>query len=67
MVKKIENEADVEVSSNLEEGRLETIRRRAYELYVARGREEGHDLEDWLLAQAESEVLTTSTAKQQGE
>ena len=32
----------------------EQIRRRAYELYEERGRNDGHDLEDWL--QAESEV-----------
>jgi hypothetical protein len=31
----------------------EQIRTRAYELYEARGREEGHDLEDWLEAEAE--------------
>ena len=29
------------------------IRRRAYELFEARGREEGHQLEDWLRAQEE--------------
>jgi hypothetical protein len=32
----------------------EKIRRRAYELYEQRGREDGRDLDDWL--QAESEV-----------
>ncbi|PYV70909.1 MAG: hypothetical protein DMG96_30085 [Acidobacteria bacterium] len=31
------------------------IRRRAYELYERRGRVGGHDLDDWL--QAEAEVL----------
>jgi len=31
------------------------VRRRAYELYEQRGREDGHNLDDWL--QAESEVL----------
>ena len=36
-------------SENLEE----QIRRRAYELYEARGREDGHDLEDWRQAEAE--------------
>jgi Protein of unknown function (DUF2934) len=35
------------------EDNLEQIRTRAYELYEARGREEGHDLEDWLEAEAE--------------
>jgi hypothetical protein len=29
------------------------IRLRAYELYEARGREDGHDLEDWLPAKEE--------------
>ena len=29
------------------------IRLRAYELYEIRGREDGHDLEDWLRAEAE--------------
>jgi hypothetical protein len=29
------------------------IRERAYELYEARGREDGHDLEDWLRAEEE--------------
>jgi Protein of unknown function (DUF2934) len=29
------------------------IAQRAFQLYEARGREDGHDLEDWLLAEAE--------------
>ena len=29
------------------------IRRRAYELYEERGGQEGHELEDWLRAEAE--------------
>ena len=33
------------------------IRLRAYELYEARGREDGHDLDDWL--QAEADFLGT--------
>lgn len=33
----------------------EQIRLRAYELYEARGREDGRELEDWL--QAEAEIL----------
>ncbi len=32
----------------------ETIRKRAYELYVDRGMEGGHDLEDWFRAEEES-------------
>ena len=31
----------------------EEIRRRAYELYEERGREGGHELDDWLRAEAE--------------
>jgi hypothetical protein len=31
----------------------EQIRLRAYELYETRGREDGHDMEDWLEAKAE--------------
>jgi hypothetical protein len=31
----------------------EQIRRRAYELYQERGREDGHELDDWLQAEAE--------------
>ena len=33
------------------------IRARAYELYEERGKEDGHDLDDWLRAEAE---LTSS-------
>jgi hypothetical protein len=31
----------------------EQIRQRAYELYEARGRETGHELDDWLRAEEE--------------
>lgn len=40
---------------DLSQDRLEKIRQRAYELYEARGREEGHDFDDWLQAEAEIE------------
>jgi hypothetical protein len=40
-------EANAENSSEAE------IRRRAYELYEARGRGDGHDVEDWLEAEVE--------------
>ena len=43
-----------EPSQNLEE----EIRRRAYELYEERGRENGHDLDDWL--RAEATIMGTS-------
>lgn len=29
------------------------VARRAYDLYLARGREDGHDVEDWLEAERE--------------
>jgi hypothetical protein len=35
----------------------ESIAKRAYELFLARGGENGHDLDDWL--QAEQELLDT--------
>jgi DUF2934 family protein len=38
----------------------EQIRHLAYELYEQRGREDGHDLDDWL--QAESEVTGKAKA-----
>jgi hypothetical protein len=31
----------------------EEIARRAYEIYLARGREDGHDVEDWIQAEQE--------------
>ena len=34
------------------------IARRAYDLYLARGREDGHDVEDWLQAEHELNGLT---------
>lgn len=38
----------------------ELIRQRAYGYYEQRGREDGHDLEDWLRAEAEILGRTTS-------
>jgi hypothetical protein len=39
----------------------ERIRRRAYELYEQRGRPDGHDVDDWL--QAEAEMTQPSVRK----
>jgi Protein of unknown function (DUF2934) len=39
----------------------EVVRRRAYEIYQQRGREDGHAIQHWL--QAESEVQCASKAK----
>lgn len=42
------------VPASAEPGSLEDqIRARAYELYEERDKEEGHDLDDWLRAEAE--------------
>ncbi len=40
------------------------IRQRAYELYQERGGEDGHDLDDWLCAEAEitSKKIRTAAA-----
>jgi len=46
----------------------EQVRQRAYELYETRGREHGHDREDWL--QAEAEIVgsrATATAIEEAE
>lgn len=39
----------------------EEIAQRAYEIFLARGREPGHDLDDWL--EAESELLREQAAR----
>jgi HSP20 family protein len=39
----------------------DTLARRAYELFEGRGRQDGHDLEDWL--RAESELLNPMSAE----
>ena len=54
--KRIFGRAEIEASVE------EQIRTRAYELFEARGREEGHDLEDWLEAEAEITGTTIKTA-----
>jgi len=53
---KIDNRVDSRVDS------YEEISARAYELYVARGREEGHDLEDWLQAETEITAMKSKSA-----
>jgi Protein of unknown function (DUF2934) len=39
----------IDAHPNLEE----EIRRRAFEMYEERGRQDGHDIEDWVRAEAE--------------
>ena len=38
------------------------VARRAYDLYYARGCEDGHDLDDWLFAEREVRTAVRSTA-----
>lgn len=40
----------------------EQIRRRAYELYEQRGRDDGHELDDWLTAESELAQKKAMTA-----
>ncbi len=42
-----------EEGSEVNPAREQEIRRRAYELYLERGEEPGHDLQDWLQAERE--------------
>ena len=50
-------------TSELQEFELEyQIRLRAYQLYEARGRKDGHELEDWFRAEAEITDKKTRTA-----
>lgn len=37
------------------------IRRRAYEIYLERGAEPGHELEDWLQAERELTVIPSNS------
>lgn len=48
------------LSRGADEATEELIRHRAFELYEARGREDGHDVEDWL--EAEVEIVGRSEA-----
>jgi chorismate mutase len=49
-------------TTTIEQNPEEQIRTRAYELYEERGREDGHDQEDWLRAEAEITEKTMRTA-----
>ena len=53
-----------EQDRSLDLTREEKIRRRAYEIYLERGGEQGHDLEHWLQAERE---LTADQSKAAGE
>ncbi|MBZ5679614.1 MAG: DUF2934 domain-containing protein [Acidobacteriia bacterium] len=47
--KSISRNIPTDAHPNLED----EIRRLAFEIYVEHGREDGHDLDDWFLAEAE--------------
>ena len=51
--KQSSTEVGREEGSEVNPAREQEIRRRAYELYLERGQEPGHDLEDWLQAERE--------------
>ena len=44
------------------DGRLEMIRQTAYSLYEARNCESGHELEDWLRAEAQVDQISGAKA-----
>jgi hypothetical protein len=45
--------ASANIATELHPNLEEEIRRRAYEIYEERGRQDGRDVEDWLRAEAE--------------
>lgn len=63
MSAKENSEDEVTVSNDPSTEQLEEIRERAYELYKARGQEEGHELEDWLQAETEVKAVKSRAPK----
>ena len=51
--KRLDPKANRKIAAESHPNLEEQIRRRAYEIYEERGREDGHDMEDWLRAEAE--------------
>ena len=58
MKTKLQNKPSLSVVND-QPSQEEQIRARAYELYLERGQEDGHDLEDWFRAEQD---VTTVTA-----
>jgi hypothetical protein len=52
----------VEAEDGVQEIAPDRVAARAYELYVARGRQDGHDVSDWLQAEAELREESDETA-----
>lgn len=48
------------VAASLATSNAEDISRRAYELFLQRGAEHGHDVEDWLAAERELSTVRES-------
>jgi hypothetical protein len=61
MKKKPRREQSPSAVSNLEPEE-DAIRKRAYELYVDRGMDDGHDLEDWFHAEQELATRKSQSA-----
>jgi hypothetical protein len=55
----VESPTAVVVASGVTES---DIARRAFELYCDRGREDGHDVDDWLIAERELRDVASSSA-----
>jgi hypothetical protein len=55
----VESSTAVAIASSMTEG---DIARRAFELYCDRGREDGHDVDDWLTAERELREASNSSA-----
>jgi hypothetical protein len=49
----ISTEGEIAMKSTHNETQNQDVRVRAYELFEQRGKEHGHDLDDWLQAEAE--------------
>ena len=55
----VESQTPLAIASGVTES---DIARRAFELYCDRGREDGHDIDDWLNAERELRDVSSSSA-----
>jgi hypothetical protein len=55
---RVESPTAMTIASSVTEG---DIARRAFELYCERGREDGHDVDDWLTAERELREASNSS------
>ena len=61
MKKTSNHDAEPQIKNEEPQDITEQIRQRAYELYQLRGESDGHELDDWLLA--ESQLLQKQRAE----